>query len=133
MGVLFTLAVAVSAGGCGKRGGGGGGMLGRDSGVSRIDSGPRPDGAAEEDAFVPMVDSGGGRDTGTPARDGGGGPSLGCEPACMAMPGAVCCQDCACGGATVRCTPRCPTPYRWDCEIMCCFDYDTFECFMGEP
>ena len=51
-----------------------------------------------------------------------------CDAACMAQPGAVCCMQCGCGGASVRCTPRCGDGYQWDCEVRCCFSYDSFTC-----
>lgn len=51
-----------------------------------------------------------------------------CDPTCMNQSGAVCCEDCGCGGATVRCTPVCEEPYQWDCEMGCCFEYTTYTC-----
>jgi hypothetical protein len=133
LGLVMVLGIVVTAAaGCGQRGGGGGMMGGRDSGTARVDSGPRRDGDVE-DAFVPGFD-GSLPDTGGVRRDGGGMfPTLGCDPACLSMSGAMCCQDCGCGGATVQCTPRCPTGFVWDCEVMCCFNRTTFECYMPAP
>lgn len=70
-------------------------------------------------------------DGGTSKLDGGSvksdtvvGP---CDPTCMAQPGAVCCTDCGCSG-TVKCMPECDSPYQWDCEMRCCYDYTNYKC-----
>ena len=54
------------------------------------------------------------------------GPTGDCDPSCMAAPDAVCCTSCGCGSGD--CTPVCNSPYVWDCEVQCCFDYDLLEC-----
>jgi hypothetical protein len=84
---------------------------------------PLPDGAPPPtDGSLP------GDDGGVPGTDGGGGGGL-CDPACMAMSGAVCCTACgACSGAAVMCTPVCDDGLRWDCELECCFDTSTVSC-----
>src|SRR5688500_16278866 len=83
-----------------------------DSGAVAVDGGPRSDGGPGMDA----------------SRDSGGGPVAMCDSLCLSMPGAMCCTTCGCS-AEVRCTPICPDGYTWDCEIGCCFDYDTLTCF----
>lgn len=50
-----------------------------------------------------------------------------CDETCLAQEGAVCCTSCGCDGA-VACRPRCGSGYTWDCEIGCCFNYDSLEC-----
>jgi hypothetical protein len=55
------------------------------------------------------------------------GSSGNCDPTCMAQSGAVCCKECGCTG-TVLCYPVCESPYQWDCEIGCCYDYNTQQC-----
>jgi hypothetical protein len=50
-----------------------------------------------------------------------------CDPTCMAQAGAVCCTSCGCKG-TVKCTPVCDSPTKWDCEMRCCFDYSALKC-----
>jgi len=65
-------------------------------------------------------------DAGVPGPDAGSTGN--CDATCMAQSGAVCCEDCGCGGATVRCTPVCESPFQWDCEMACCFNYTTFQC-----
>jgi len=65
-------------------------------------------------------------DASVPGPDGS--TSDNCDPTCMAQSGAVCCEDCGCGGATVRCTRVCESPYQWDCEMGCCFNYTNFTC-----
>lgn len=50
-----------------------------------------------------------------------------CIPSCMEQSMAVCCWACGCQGE-IRCDPQCASPYEWDCEWQCCFNYDTFEC-----
>ena len=77
---------------------GGGGIPNVCGGGSSVDAGPKPD-----------------------------APAVICDPTCMAQPGAVCCTQCACTG-TVKCTPVCDPPYQWDCEMRCCFDYDSKGC-----
>lgn len=54
------------------------------------------------------------------------GPSGECDPSCMAAPDAVCCTECGC--AASDCRPTCASPYEWDCEVQCCFDYDLLQC-----
>jgi hypothetical protein len=44
-----------------------------------------------------------------------------CDDACT-----TCCTTCGC--AAEDCTPVCPAETPWDCEIGCCFNYDTLEC-----
>ncbi|MCB9506533.1 MAG: hypothetical protein H6697_02570 [Myxococcales bacterium] len=46
-----------------------------------------------------------------------------CDPACMEASGATCCTECGC-----TCHPTCTAGYEWDCEVMCCFNYDLLEC-----
>lgn len=48
-----------------------------------------------------------------------------CDPACTSS-GAACCTTCGC--AMDDCTPVCSEGFQWDCEVGCCFNYDTFEC-----
>ena len=50
-----------------------------------------------------------------------------CSGACLEQSGAVCCTTCGCQGE-ILCEPVCGSGFLWDCEIGCCFDYDTFEC-----
>jgi len=50
-----------------------------------------------------------------------------CDPTCMAQSGAVCCTGCGCSGS-VKCTPVCESPTKWDCEMRCCFDYGGKAC-----
>lgn len=50
-----------------------------------------------------------------------------CEGACLEQSGAVCCTQCGCDAA-ILCQPVCPEGFLWDCEIGCCFDYDTLAC-----
>jgi len=71
-------------------------------------------------------------DTSTPTD--GSTPGLGqCDPVCMAMTGAVCCQACgACNTATVMCDPNCGDGLVWDCELLCCFDLGTTSCVGGD-
>ncbi len=51
-----------------------------------------------------------------------------CDATCMQQAGAVCCETCGCSGATVRCEPQCESPYQWDCEMGCCFEYTNYTC-----
>jgi len=55
-----------------------------------------------------------------------------CNPSCMASTdGATCCKGCGeCNDvpAAARCQPECPDGYSWDCEVVCCFSYETFQC-----
>lgn len=62
-------------------------------------------------------------DGGTPGPDAALGQ---CDPTCMAQAGAVCCRECGCTG-TVRCYPECGD-FTWDCEMGCCYDYQTHQC-----
>jgi hypothetical protein len=88
---------------------------GSDGGTPR-DAGRPPDGA---------IDTGtASGDAATPADGGAAGL---CDPVCLAMPGAACCTMCGCE-ARVRCTPVCPAPFRWDCEVGCCFDDELLRC-----
>lgn len=48
-----------------------------------------------------------------------------CDPVCTSS-GAACCTTCGC--AMDDCTPVCSDGFQWDCEVACCFNYDTFEC-----
>ncbi len=130
------LAVALAAAtffswGChgrGDRGGGGGGGGGSDASADGSASGT-DGGGAGTDGATPGTDGGGtGTDGGGTGTDGGSGAQGTCDPACLEGAGAMCCTDCGCGGATVRCEPRCESPFMWDCEIGCCFDYTTYEC-----
>lgn len=74
---------------------------------------------------VPNLCGGGSAlDAGTPKGDTAAGV---CDPTCMAQAGAVCCTACGCTG-TVKCTPVCESPYKWDCEMRCCFDYSGKGC-----
>jgi hypothetical protein len=94
----------------------------RDAIVGGSDSGAPRDGGRPTDG---AVDSGGSAgDAAVPADGGAGGL---CDPTCLAMPGAMCCTMCGCEAA-VRCTPVCPSPSRWDCEVGCCFDYELLRC-----
>ena len=52
---------------------------------------------------------------------------LSCDPSCLSQPGAQCCTEASCP-AEIACYPVCSSGYQWDVEILCCFDYDTFEC-----
>ena len=65
-------------------------------------------------------------DAGLPGPDAS--TSGNCDTTCMGQSGAVCCETCGCNGATVRCTPACESPYQWDCEMGCCFEYTTYTC-----
>jgi len=86
-----------------------------------------PDGMTPpRDGMVPYEDAGPGLDGG-PRVDGGMVTQGTCDPACLAMAGAVCCTACGCSGS-VRCTPVCSAGFMWDCEIGCCFSYSTYEC-----
>jgi hypothetical protein len=86
------------------------------------DVGPEPDGVddisgdAPEDAADTTTDP----DT-DPVEPGQ------CSAECMAQAGAVCCTSCGCEGE-VRCTPVCGDGFTWDCEIQCCFSYETYVC-----
>jgi hypothetical protein len=53
-----------------------------------------------------------------------------CSNACMSNPGAECCKTCGCS-AGAPCYPVCGSGYEWDCEMMCCFSYTTYECEAG--
>ncbi len=50
-----------------------------------------------------------------------------CHLECVSQSGAFCCKECGCQGE-IMCQPECRTGYRWDCEVGCCFSYDTFSC-----
>ena len=50
-----------------------------------------------------------------------------CDATCMSAPGAVCCTACGCTG-DVKCMPECASPYQWDCELGCCYDYTAHVC-----
>lgn len=65
-------------------------------------------------------------DAGVSNQDSGGTTGQ-CDPGCMAQSGAVCCTTCGCDG-TVKCTPVCDSPTKWDCEMRCCFDYSEMKC-----
>ena len=55
-----------------------------------------------------------------------------CNLSCMmSSDGATCCKgcgDCADIPMGSRCQPECPEGYAWDCEMVCCFSYDSFTC-----
>lgn len=70
----------------------------------RPDSGPTPDTGPKTDSSTSV-----------------------CAATCMAQSGAVCCTGCGCDG-TVKCLPVCDSPYKWDCEMRCCFNYTTYKC-----
>jgi len=101
-----------------------------DAGDDPDGGGGGPDGGGGIDAGEGTDGGGGGTDGGGGGTDGGGGGGENgtCDPACLAMSGAMCCTACGCGGAEVRCEPRCSGSYTWDCELGCCFDRSTFEC-----
>jgi len=123
LGVAALACVIGLAMGClGERGDGTGPHIVLDGGGTTSDGATRTDGrvVGGEDSATPF-DSGVILD-----RDAGGQPSS-CDPTCMAMSGAVCCLECGCTAA-VRCTPVCELPLMWDCEIGCCFDYETHVC-----
>ena len=134
-GLIFVgaAAVVVIAAGCGRE------RSDRFPGVMwRVDGGgsSMSDGAPADDAPSATRDGGGiiGSDAGGGGTDAGGGPGVDagtqgtCDPSCLAMSEAFCCTECGCGGASGACAPVCAAPFMWDCEIGCCFDYDTFEC-----
>lgn len=54
-------------------------------------------------------------------------PSGTCSESCMAQSGAECCETCGCSSDVV-CRPECSDGYQWDCEIGCCFSYETYVC-----
>ena len=70
--------------------------------------------------------SGGSKDAGPSQKDASSSSGQ-CDPTCMAQAGAVCCTSCGCDG-TVKCIPVCDSPYQWDCEMRCCFDYSGKGC-----
>lgn len=122
--------VALALGGCTsrERGPGHGGGTGTDAG-----GGGTTDGGGDTDGSMASADGGGsttdgGGTTTTDGGGGGGGEQGTCDPTCLEASGAYCCTTCGCSGSGPRCDPRCDAPYEWDCEIGCCFDYDTFEC-----
>lgn len=81
------------------------------------------DGDADSDADVDGDTDGDGDVDGDADVDPGD-----CASECMSEPNAVCCGECGCGGGQVPCRPVCPTNYTWDCELLCCFDYENFVC-----
>ena len=76
---------------------------------------------------IGVGDDAGSEDAGSPDVSVDAGSASGaCESACMSEPDAVCCTSCGCGAQD--CLPQCASPFVWDCEVECCFNYETFEC-----
>lgn len=102
-----------------------------DDAGSAMDAAAGSDGGGSRDAGPSRLDGGGETDAGSD--DGGstvtdGGAAGQCDPGCLDLPGAFCCTTCGCGGTSGACEPECSTPYIWDCELGCCFDYDALTC-----
>lgn len=88
---------------------------------------PPPDAGLPADAGEPDHP-----DAGHHPPDGGSVDPGVCSTECMSQSGATCCTTCGCE-AEIRCDPQCDSPYQWDCEIGCCFDYEIFECASESP
>ena len=90
---------------------------------------PPPDAAAPGDGGpVDPHDGGPVEHDGFLHPDEGVGPGpMVCDTECLNQSGAMCCTMCGCE-AEIRCDPVCNEPYRWDCEVGCCFNYDDFTC-----
>ncbi len=54
-----------------------------------------------------------------------------CSESCLSQSLAVCCTTCGCEGEVI-CEPQCGSGFSWDCEIGCCFNYDSLECACPE-
>lgn len=55
-----------------------------------------------------------------------------CNLECVSQRGAFCCKECGGCQGEIHCVPECRTGFSWDCELGCCFNYDTFACDCAE-
>jgi hypothetical protein len=84
------------------------------------------DGDADADADADADSDGDGDGDADTDADADGDPGE-CDSTCMANPRAQCCTTCGCN--LDDCVPFCPGTFVWDCELMCCFDYELFVCY----
>lgn len=98
-----------------------------------VDTRVADDGSVEAEisdlgAFV-LVDKGVLEGTPEPEGEPEGGPDTfgQCSDSCLSASDQPCCLTCG-GCAADACVPICPSGTDWDCELSCCFDYETTTC-----